>query len=69
MNYAKLRGKIREIFGTQEAFAKAIGLSKSGVSMRLNGKVNWTAEEIERAKEALNFSAEEIGTYFFTRKV
>lgn len=69
MNYAKLRGKIREIFGTQEAFAKAIGLSKSGVSMRLNGKVNWTAEEIERAKEALDFSAEEIGTYFFTRKV
>ena len=69
MNYAKLRGKIREIFGTQEAFAKAIGLSKSGVSMRLNGKVNWTAVEIERAKEALNFSAEEIGTYFFTRKV
>ena len=69
MNYAKLRGKIREIFGTQEAFAKAIGLSKSGVSMRLNGKVNWTAEEIERTKEALNFSAEEIGTYFFTRKV
>ena len=69
MNYARLRGKIREIFGTQEAFAKAIGLSKSGVSMRLNGKVNWTAEEIERAKEALDFSAEEIGTYFFTRKV
>nr|DAH19545.1 MAG TPA: Protein of unknown function (DUF739) [Caudoviricetes sp.]DAH34172.1 MAG TPA: Protein of unknown function (DUF739) [Caudoviricetes sp.] len=69
MNYAKLRGKIREIFGTQEAFAKAIGLSKSGVSMRLNGKVNWTAEEIERSKEALGFSAEEIGTYFFTRKV
>lgn len=69
MNYAKLRGRIREIFGTQEAFAKAIGLSKSGVSMRLNGKVNWTAEEIERAKEALDFSAEEIGTYFFTRKV
>ena len=55
MNYAKLRGRIREIFGTQEAFAKAIGLSKSGVSMRLNGKVNWTAEEIERAKEALDF--------------
>ena len=69
MSYSKLRGKIREVFGTQEAFAEAIGLSKSAISMRLNNKVKWTADEIEKAKNALGFEAEEIGEYFFTRKV
>ncbi len=68
MSYNKLRGKIREVFGTQEAFAEAIGLSKSGLSMRLNGKVKWTADEIENAKNALGFEAAEIGAYFFSEK-
>ena len=68
MSYSKLRGKIREVFGTQEAFAEAIGLSKAGVSMRLNRKVKWTDDEIEKAKNALGFEAAEIGEYFFTRK-
>lgn len=69
MSYSKLRGKIREVFGTQEAFAEAIGLSKAGVSQRLNNKVKWTADEIEKAKNVLGFDASEIGAYFFTRKV
>ena len=69
MSYAKLRGKIREVFGTQEAFAEAIGVSKAGLSMRLNGKIRWTADEIEKAKNALGFEAAEISDYFFTRKV
>ena len=69
MSYAKLRGKIREVYGTQEAFAEAIGLSKAGLSMRLNNKIKWTADEIEKTKNALGFEAVEIGEYFFTRKV
>lgn len=69
MSYNKLRGKIREVFGTQEAFAEAIGISKASLSLRLNGKVKWTADEIEKAKDALGFDAKEIGDYFFTRKV
>ena len=27
MSYAKLRGKIKEVFGTQAKFAKAMGMS------------------------------------------
>ena len=69
MSYNKLRGKIREVFGTQEAFAEAIGLSKAGLSMRLNNKIKWTADEIERAKNALGVEAAEMGEDFFTRKV
>ena len=30
-DYSKLKGKIKEVFGTQSAFAKAMGLS--GVSL------------------------------------
>lgn len=69
MSYSKLRGKIREVFGTQEAFADAIGLSKSGVSLRLNNRVKWTADDIENSRIALGLDAAEIGEYFFTRKV
>lgn len=69
MSYRKLRGKIREVFGTQEAFALAMGMSKSALSMRLNGKIKWTLDEVMKAKELLWIEDAEISTYFFTREV
>ena len=38
-NYAKLLGKIVEIFGTQRKFAEAMGLSERTISLKLNGKM------------------------------
>ena len=35
-NYAKLRGKIKEICGTQAKFAENVGLSPTTVSKKLN---------------------------------
>ena len=69
MSYAKLRGRIREIYGTQEAFAKAIGLSKVALSMRLNNKTDWSSREMVKAKEALKIKDSEIIAYFFTPSV
>ena len=65
MSYAKLRGKIREVFGTQHAFATAMGVSSVTVSQRLNGKVQWKINEIARACELLGISLEEVSQYFF----
>lgn len=66
MSYAKLRGRIRELCGTQEAFASAIGVSPSTLSLKLSGARDWSREEIELAAECLHIPLEEIHTYFFS---
>ena len=65
MNEMKLRGRIREKFGTQEAFAKAVGMSETTLSSKLNGKTDWTRAEIEKASTLLGIPIEEIPCYFF----
>ncbi|MBQ8640401.1 MAG: DUF739 family protein [Lachnospiraceae bacterium] len=68
-DYRKLRGRIKERFGTQSSFAKAIGLSDVSVSNKLNNVVDWGQEEIEKAVIALDLPHEEIHFYFFTHEV
>lgn len=69
MSYGKLKGKIREVFGTQKAFADAIGLSVVAVNQRLNGKVQWKTPEIAKACEVLHIPLVHAWQYFFTLKV
>lgn len=68
MSYAKLRGKIREAFGTQEAFALAMGLNAATISGKLNGKSDWTRHEIELACTLLHIPMDEMYSYFFYKK-
>ncbi len=68
-DYSKLKGKIREVFGTQSAFATAIGLSDVSVSNKLNNLIDWKQEEMEKSVEQLNIPFSEIHVYFFTKKV
>lgn len=69
MSYAKLRGKIRENFKTQEAFADAMCMDTSTLSLKLNGKSEWARNEIEKACYLLEIQIEEVYSYFFTEKV
>ena len=68
MSYSKLRGKIREIFGTNEAFANAMGMDLSSLSAKLNNKSPWKREEIEKACALLHIPIEEVHLYFFCKK-
>lgn len=63
--YKKLKGKIKEVYDTQSAFAKALGLSENSLSNKLNGKIGLSQEDIELWTELLNIDKAEIGTYFF----
>lgn len=65
-NYNKLRGKIREVFGTQEKFGKAINLSYTSVSLKLNNKAEWSQQEINKAAEVLGIPDDQIYIYFFS---
>ena len=67
--YDKLLGRITEVFGTQEKFAKALGMSPQTLSYKLNNKVDWRRDEIKRACELLSINFGEVGTYFFTLKI
>lgn len=68
-NYSKLRGKIREIFKTQSAFAEAMGMSSTSLSAKLNNNVEFSQKEIDKASDLLKIEKEEIPVYFFTLEV
>ncbi len=68
-DYSKLKGKIKEVFGTQKAFAKAMNISGVSLSAKLNNTVAFTQSEINKACELLGIPIEFIPVYFFTEKV
>lgn len=63
--YDKLKGRIKEKYGTQENFAKAIGKTQTTTSFKINGKASWNQEEIIKAIELLDLSKDDIVEYFF----
>lgn len=67
--YNKLRGKIREIYNTQESFSSAMGISTVSLSAKLNNKNDWSQKEINKAAKLLNIPAKEISVYFFTQEL
>lgn len=68
-NFSKLRGKIREKFSTEAAFADAMNISSPTMSGKLNSKLCWTDKEIVKACELLDIPFEFIPVYFFTTEV
>jgi hypothetical protein len=68
-NYSKLNGKIKEVFGTQAAFAKAMEMGQTSLSLKLNNKAEWSQDEMEKAMDLLSIPRQSVRTYFFTHKV
>ena len=68
-DYRKLRGRIREKFGTQAEFSRNIGLSEVSVSNKLNNVVDWGQDEMESSIVALEIPFSDIHSYFFTHLV
>ena len=68
-DYRKLRGRIKEKFGTQAEFSKNIGLSEVSVSNKLNNVVDWGQKEMEDAISVLEIPYSDIHAYFFTHVV
>lgn len=66
-DYSKLSGKIKEVCGTRDNFAKMLGIGRVSLSMRLNNKQDFTANEINRSCDILDIPLSEIPEYFFCR--
>ena len=63
--FGRLKEKIKEVFGTQKAFADAMGMNVATLNAKLNGKASWVATEIENAVALLGVLVSDIPEYFF----
>ena len=69
-DFSKLRGRIKEIYGTQTAFATAMLMNEATLSNKLNNNVEFSPKEIYRACLLLCIDLKkELTLYFFTPKV
>lgn len=68
-DYSKLLGKIKEKYGTQKEFAKALGVGNTSLSQRLNNHLEWTQDEMKKTMILFNEPLNKINEYFFTKKV
>ena len=68
-DYSKLRGKIREKFGSYEKLDSEISFTTVTLSRKLNNKGYFGSNEIMELIEALDIEEEEVNEYFFNVKV
>ncbi len=66
-NYQKLKGRIKEICGSQDIFASHINMKPSTLSLKLNNKSEWKQREIIEACKVLKLQGKEISKYFFCK--
>ncbi|MDD4000378.1 MAG: DUF739 family protein [Bacilli bacterium] len=60
---------MKEILSTQENFAKRMDMSPVSLSAKLNNKIQFSQNEIEKAVKLLKIAKEDIPVYFFTTEV
>lgn len=70
-DFDKLRGRIKEKLKTEAIFAEKIGITPATLSYKFNGISEFSSTEIDKAchPDILDIPLEEIGIYFFTRKL
>lgn len=64
-----LKGRIVQKYGTQGKFAKALGKTEQTVTAKLNGRSQFSQDDIVNWCNALDIDGASIGEYFFTSKL
>lgn len=67
--YDKLKGRIREKFKTDGAFADAMGITLTTLGKKFKNEYYFSQKEILKAVILLDIPFSQIHTYFFTVKV
>lgn len=68
-DYRKLRGRIKEVCGTQDQFSKKLGIGRVSLSQRLNNQLEFSQDEMLKTCDILKIERAEIPVYFFTIEV
>lgn len=67
-DYSKLKGRIREIYGTYENLLPKLTMSEATLSRKLNGKSYFDNQEMLELSDALDIDKDEFEHYFFKMK-
>ena len=67
-NYKKLRGRIREKYGTQASLSEYLEMSRVSLCHRLNNNIEFSQKEILQVCQLLDISKEEIPVIFLLLK-
>lgn len=65
-DYRKLRARIVEVLGSNKKLAEEIGITETGLSLKLNNYNQFTMSNITKICKVLKISLKDIGKYFFT---
>ena len=65
----KLQDRIVQKYGSQNAFAKAIGMDRTTLNKLIGEGREWKASTMMKAVDLLDIPATEIKSYFFTPAV
>lgn len=68
-DYRKLRGRIKEVLGTEGEFAKKINRSHNYLTSVFCGKSFFTQKDISKGADVLFIEEGDIGAYFFAKEV
>lgn len=68
-DHNKLRGKIREMYGSEIKFAKALKISQSTLSAKLNNKIDFSRNDIVNMQKLLKIKNEDFYDTFFFGKI
>ena len=69
LNHDKLKGRIKEVLGTQSRLAEELDLDETTISNKINSNTYFTQKEILKICSILNISRDQIPEYFFKEKV
>ena len=69
LNHDKLKGRIKEVLGTQSRLAEELDLDETTISNKLNSNTFFTQKEILKICSILNIAKDKIPEYFFREKV
>ena len=67
-DYKKLKNRIRNYYDNQERFAKELNISSTALNYKLNGKINFSYDDLYTMIKLLEVKPEEINELFFTLK-
>ena len=68
LDYSRLRGRIVEKCGSNQAFSNAMGWAQKTNTAKLTGRASWTQADILKACKILDIALQDIQGYFFTPK-
>ena len=69
MAYNKLKGRIIEKFGSQVEFAKALGVTETTVSRKMQNKSEFDKDDMEKWSALLDIEKSQFYDYFFADRI